>query len=67
MLFQPKYNQSRLSAKINVPLEFDHIIESPNFWPEGVRCRKWISNREWEQKCATQRASEDWSTEYDEI
>lgn len=67
MLFQPKYNQSRLSAKINVPLEFDHIIESSNFWPEGVRCRKWISNREWEQKCATQRASEDWSTEYDEI
>lgn len=64
MLFKPKYYQSRLSAKINIPLEFRQIVESPNFWPEGVLCRQWMSNREWEQKCATQRASEDWDSEY---
>lgn len=64
MLFKPKYSKSRLSAKINIPLEFGQIVESPNFWPEGVSCRQWISNREWERKCATQRASEDWDSEY---
>lgn len=63
MLFTPKYYRSRLSAKVNIPLEFVKTVEAPDFWPEGVRCRRWMSNREWEEKCANQLDKEDWDTD----
>lgn len=66
MLFKPKFGRSRVSAKVNVPLEFATTVESPDFWPDGVRCRQWVNNREWEQHCATHSASADRRDENDD-
>ncbi|XP_019620661.1 PREDICTED: LOW QUALITY PROTEIN: myosin-4-like [Branchiostoma belcheri] len=30
-------------ARINVPVEQAHLVTRDNFWPQGVRCRAWVS------------------------
>ena len=65
MLFKPRYRKSLVTAKVNVPAEFAKTVESPHFWPEGVKCRRWLSNRDWEQKCAMQPTQERWESEHD--
>lgn len=60
VLFKPKPRSRLLSAKLNVPLQHAESIEHHDFWPNGVRCRKWFSERQWEEKCATPLAQESW-------
>uniref|UniRef100_A0A8W8LUB3 WSC domain-containing protein n=1 Tax=Magallana gigas TaxID=29159 RepID=A0A8W8LUB3_MAGGI len=60
VLFKPKHRSRLLSAKLNVPLRHAESIEHHDFWPNGVRCRKWLSERQWEEKCATPLAQESW-------
>lgn len=63
MLFKPRYGSSLVTAKVNVPAQFAKIVESPRFWPEGVRCRRWLNNRDWSKKCALQPTQENWDSE----
>ena len=63
VLFKPKYERSLLSAKVNVPCQYADQVESPGFWPKGVKCRAWMSMREWEQKCADQLDPEAWDSQ----
>ncbi|CAC5405418.1 unnamed protein product [Mytilus coruscus] len=44
-LFNPKHSAQRLSAKLNVVENCADSIESHNFWPDGVQCRKWLSGK----------------------
>ena len=46
-IFQQRERARFLSAKLNVSDECASIVETDNFWPPGVLCRKWISNRDW--------------------
>ncbi|CAC5372012.1 unnamed protein product [Mytilus coruscus] len=50
-LFHGKYNYSRISAKLNVTEESASIIETEAFWPAGVRCRRWLNNHDWQNRC----------------
>lgn len=45
-LFQSKYNQDCLSAKIHVPEENRKTLCARSFWPHGVKCRPWINAHE---------------------
>lgn len=48
-LFYGKYiYSSSISAKLNVPEDCASLIESDAFWPSGVWCRRWLSNRDWQ-------------------
>lgn len=58
ILFKPKYGGPFLSAKVNVSPQFANTVESPHFWPDGVKCRRWLSNREWEHKYFSHGADE---------
>lgn len=49
-LFKDKHNTAQISAKLNVTEETANIIDTDNFWPTGVMCRRWLSNREWQDK-----------------
>ena len=49
-LFSDRYNPNRISAKLHVNEDSEGIIKSENFWPPGVRCRKWLSKCVWQQK-----------------
>jgi hypothetical protein len=61
-LFKPRYGRSLITAKVNVPIHFAKTVESPHFWPKGVKCRRWLNNRDWEHKCAMQ--NERWESEF---
>ncbi|CAC5398849.1 unnamed protein product [Mytilus coruscus] len=50
-LYHGKYNYSRISAKLNVTEESASIIETEAFWPAGVRCRRWLNNHDWQNRC----------------
>ena len=50
-LFNGKYNSWFISAKLNALA--NALLLSENFWPAGVRCREWLSNREWANKYET--------------
>lgn len=58
VLFKPKYGGPFLSAKVNVSPQFADTVESSHFWPDGVKCRRWLSNREWELKYFSHEAEE---------
>jgi len=58
-LFNTKHNSYRIAAKLNVSESSASTVESHNFWPSGISCRKWVSNREWNQ-----RFSEDYNQHY---
>ena len=62
-LFKPKGRYSVRTAKINVSPQCSEIVEAPEFWPEGVYCRKWYSEREWDSICEQRyaQADEDWT------
>ena len=51
VVFKPKSPRARLSAKINVDYSQAHLLESEDFWPNGVKCRRWLSAQRWEEKC----------------
>ena len=57
-LFKPKYGSPFLSAKVNVSPKLASTVESTHFWPDGVKCRRWLSNREWDLKCFPYEAEE---------
>lgn len=59
-LFKPKGRFSVRTAKINVSPQYSNAMESTDFWPEGVRCRKWYNEREWSKLCE-QRDSQQYS------
>lgn len=63
VLFKPKGKYSIRTAKINVSPQCSQTVESPGFWPEGVYCRKWYNEREWDSICDQRngQADEDWS------
>lgn len=50
-LFKPKGRYSVRTAKINVSPNCSETVEAPGFWPDGVHCRKWYSEREWDSRC----------------
>lgn len=58
ILFKPKYGGPFLSAKVNVSPQFANTIEYPHFWPDGVKCRRWLSNCELEHKYFSHDAEE---------
>lgn len=51
------------TAKVNVSPKCSQLVESPEFWPVGVICRKWYSEREWDERFEQSTAHEDWETE----
>ena len=59
ILFKAKYTGARLTAKINVPPEDAELLESRGFWPEGVSCRRWMSQRAWKEKIEADNQRED--------
>lgn len=63
VFFKQKRPGSRRNAKINVALRDAQTIESPSFWPYGITCRPWLSNRQWEAKIAQEQPEDDGSTE----
>jgi hypothetical protein len=70
VLFKPKYPGSRMNAKINVAPADAEIVESPGFWPRGISCRPWLSEREWDNKISRKETrkerdveTEHWDTE----
>ena len=67
VVFKPKSPRARLSAKINVDYSQAHLLESEGFWPNGVKCRRWLSAQRWEEKCTTddRRWKEDDDRDYD--
>ena len=58
VVFKPKSPRARLSAKINVDYSHAHLLESEGFWPDGVKCRRWLSAQRWEEKCT--KDTRDW-------
>lgn len=40
----------KFAAKINVDNEHAELLDQPDFWPNNVRCRKWMSNNRWKRK-----------------
>jgi chromosome segregation ATPase len=54
VFFKQKHPGSRRNAKINVSLRDAQTIESPGFWPNGISCRRWLSNKQWEIKIANE-------------
>lgn len=48
-----------MTAKINVPPEDAELLESRGFWPEGVICRRWMSQRAWKEKIEADNQRED--------
>ena len=67
VVFKPKSPRARLSAKINVDYSQAHLLESEGIWPNGVKCRRWLSAQRWEEKCTTddRRWKEDDDRDYD--
>lgn len=52
VLFKPKREGARRNAKINASLKDASTIESENFWPKGISCRPWLSNKQWQDRIA---------------
>lgn len=50
ILFKPRNPGARLTAKINVSPKDSELLESGDFLPEGVSCRKWLNQRTWKEK-----------------
>ena len=64
VLFKPKFSGRRLTAKVNVAPRDADLIESEDFWPDGVQCRRWYSVRQWEEMCTNRNAQyEDWEAD----
>lgn len=57
-LFNPKHSAQRVSAKLNVVENCADYVESHNFWPDGVQCRKWLSNYEWNHRFSNETENE---------
>lgn len=49
-IFSQREHQRFVSAKINVPDECAERVKESDFWPTGVSCREWLSDRDWKQK-----------------
>lgn len=50
-LFKPKGRYAVRTAKIKLSPKCSQTVEAPGFWPDGVHCRKWYSEREWGSLC----------------
>ena len=46
-LFYHKYS---ISAKLNIPAAYCELVESEDFWPDEMRCRKWMGKSEWDKE-----------------
>lgn len=33
-------------------MRVQYFIESENFWPKGISCRPWRSNKQWQERIA---------------
>ena len=44
-----KPTKGRISARINVRPGYRKLVESDDFWPDGIICRRWYNKREWSQ------------------
>ena len=42
------YNKLSISARINIPSEYDDVILGENFLPRGMIVRKWVSRSDWQ-------------------
>lgn len=45
--FKPR--KGRISARLNVRPGYRKLVESDDFWPDGIICRRWYNKREWSQ------------------
>lgn len=50
-IFKSKGNTQFITAKINVKSSDAEFVVNKNFWPKGVKCRQWYSQREWFNRC----------------
>ncbi|KAK3101925.1 hypothetical protein FSP39_007412 [Pinctada imbricata] len=68
LMFYPRSDRSKLcSAKINVPIGQGRIVDSEGFWPDGVRCRRWLSRSQWDKRNDRGRdydEEENWDRDY---
>ena len=46
-LFYHKYS---ISAKLNIPAAYCELVESEDFWPDEMICRKWMGKSEWDKE-----------------
>ncbi|KAK3087070.1 hypothetical protein FSP39_001227 [Pinctada imbricata] len=62
ILFKPRSSFARMTAKVNVRPEDADLLDDDDFWPPGVRCRRWLNARAWEERCMRRNedAYEDW-------
>lgn len=44
-MFGPKYK--RKSVKLCIPPKFINDIESDEFWPQDVYCKRWLGQNKW--------------------
>lgn len=44
------YGRHGSAAKINIFYEDESKVESENFWPNEITCRKWINRPDWERE-----------------
>ena len=58
-LFKSKHNSRIVSAKLNVDENSADVVEARDFWPEGVNCRRWLSNFEWNQRITDETEDDD--------
>jgi hypothetical protein len=66
VFFKPKHPGSRRNAKINVALSDAQTVESPGFWPRGISCRSWLSEKDWESKIAQSKPAENGTSKEDD-
>ena len=49
------YHKFSISAKLNIPSMYCYLVESEDFWPDRMKCRKWLEKNEWEKEQETRR------------
>ena len=49
------YHKFSISAKLNIPTVYCDLVESEDFWPDRMKCRKWLEKNEWEKEQETRR------------
>lgn len=44
------YQQNSISAKMNISSVYSSLVENEEFWPDEMKCRRWIGRSEWEKE-----------------
>ena len=49
------YHKFSISTKLNIPSMYCYLVESEDFWPDRMKCRKWLEKNEWKKEQETRR------------